>query len=94
MRESNERKGALTRRDFLKRTGGAAAAAGFVAGGLTLSARDAQAAAVPKKWNEAFDVVIIGSGFAGLAAAYEAKKAGASVVILEKMRTPRRELHY
>jgi flavocytochrome c len=31
--------------------------------------------------------VVIGSGFAGLAAAYEAKKAGASVVVFEKMRT-------
>ena len=43
---------------------------------------------MPKKWDEAYDVVVIGSGFAGLAAAYEAKKAGASVVIFEKMRTP------
>ena len=41
---------------------------------------------VPAKWDETADVVIVGSGFAGLAAAYEAKKAGASVVILEKMR--------
>lgn len=37
------------------------------------------------KWDEAADVVIIGSGFAGLAAGIEAKMAGASVVILEKM---------
>jgi succinate dehydrogenase/fumarate reductase flavoprotein subunit len=28
-----------------------------------------------------------GSGFAGLAAAYEVKKSGSSVVILERMRT-------
>lgn len=33
-----------------------------------------------------FDVVVIGTGFAGLAAAIEAKRAGASVVILEKMK--------
>jgi flavocytochrome c len=33
-------------------------------------------------------VVIIGSGFAGLAAAIEAKNAGSSVAILEKMRVP------
>ena len=42
---------------------------------------------VPKKWDEAVDVVVVGSGFAGLAAAYEAKKAGASVALLEKMPT-------
>ena len=35
-----------------------------------------------------FDVVVIGSGFAGLAAAIEAREAGASVVVLEKMRAP------
>ncbi len=38
------------------------------------------------KWDESVDVVIIGSGFAGLAAAIEAKQAGASVIILEKMK--------
>lgn len=40
------------------------------------------------QWDQTFDVVVIGSGFAGLAAAIEAKKAGASVVVLEKMRAP------
>ena len=77
----------LTRRNFLKTTG-AVAAAGVVAGGLGLKASKAEAYPMPKKWDESYDVVVIGSGFAGLAAAYEAKKAGASVVIIEKMRTP------
>jgi flavocytochrome c len=36
------------------------------------------------KYDELFDVVVIGSGFAGLAAAIEAKAAGASTIILEK----------
>jgi flavocytochrome c len=36
--------------------------------------------------DEMFDVVVIGSGFAGLAAAIEAKTAGASTIVLEKMR--------
>lgn len=34
------------------------------------------------------DVIVIGSGFAGLAAAIEAAEAGASVMILEKMKAP------
>ena len=40
----------------------------------------------PKKWDEQVDVVVIGSGFAGLAASIEAKIAGCSVSILEKMK--------
>ena len=31
---------------------------------------------MPAKWDETYDVVVIGSGFAGLAAAIEAKAAG------------------
>jgi flavocytochrome c len=38
----------------------------------------------PLKWHEEADIVIIGSGFAGLAAAIEARKADASVIIIEK----------
>ncbi|MFC2026893.1 flavocytochrome c [Chloroflexota bacterium] len=41
-----------------------------------------------KNWDEIADVVVIGSGFAGLAAAIEAHNAGASVIILEKMSAP------
>lgn len=38
-------------------------------------------------WDTTYDVIVVGSGFSGLAAAIEAKKAGASVVVLEKMPT-------
>ena len=38
------------------------------------------------KWDEETDIVVIGSGLAGLAAAIEAKKAGCSVIVLEKMK--------
>ncbi len=37
-------------------------------------------------WDEKTDVIVIGSGFAGLTAAIEAKNSGANVMILEKMR--------
>ena len=40
----------------------------------------------PQTWDEEVDIIIVGSGFAGLAAAIEAKKAGSSVIILEKMK--------
>ncbi|MBO6639927.1 MAG: flavocytochrome c [Roseitalea sp.] len=76
----------LTRRRLL--TSGTVALAGGAAA-LGLAGSHAQATtAVPESWDEEFDVVIIGSGFAGLAAAHEAVKAGASVVVLEKMRVP------
>lgn len=40
---------------------------------------------LPDKWDETFDVVIVGSGFAGRAAAAAAAQAGAKTVIFEKM---------
>ena len=70
----------LNRRSLIK---------GSVAAGVTaLFGTAAQASTkVPAKWDETHDVVVIGSGFAGLAAAIEAKKAGADTVVLEKMPT-------
>ena len=40
------------------------------------------------RWDSEYDIIVVGSGFAGLAAAIEAHNAGASVVVLEKMRAP------
>ena len=73
----------LNRRTFLS----GSVAAGAVALFGTEAAHAAGAVKLPAKWDETADVVIVGSGFAGLAAAIEAKKAGASVVVLEKMAT-------
>ena len=79
-----------TRRDFLTTTG-QAAVAGMGLGGLVTTqasaAESCRVEALPKEWDETYDVVVVGSGFAGLAAAWEARKAGATVAILEKMRT-------
>ena len=38
------------------------------------------------KWDEERDVIVVGSGLAGLAAAIEAAQAGCSVTVLEKMK--------
>jgi len=83
-----EEKG-VSRRSILK---GALAVGALTAGGVALNlASPGSAEAVikklPMKWNETWDVVVVGSGFAGLAAAAEAAGEGAKVVILEKMPT-------
>ncbi|MDW7684908.1 MAG: flavocytochrome c [Bacillota bacterium] len=39
-------------------------------------------------FNSQADIIVIGSGFAGLAAAIEAAEAGSSVIVLEKMMAP------
>lgn len=41
-----------------------------------------------KTWDEEYDIIVVGSGFAGLGAAIEAKLKGANVIVIEKMRTP------
>jgi fumarate reductase flavoprotein subunit len=87
-KEDQQNTGGITRRELFKGavTVGIAASAGTLA--LNLTRTDADAAEkkmLPTKWDETLDTVVIGSGFAGLAAAAEAAKGGAKVVILEKM---------
>jgi succinate dehydrogenase/fumarate reductase flavoprotein subunit len=69
----------INRRDLLVR-GGATAAA--VTGGLA-SAATAQTQQTPAQWDHEADVVVIGSGAAGLPAAIVAKEAGSSVIVVE-----------
>jgi len=78
-KEPDREKG-LSRRNFVKVSAlGLAAIAG-------LGARDAFAK-VPRKWDQEADIVIVGAGGAGFAAAIEAARAGAKVIILEKTPT-------
>ncbi|WP_306590190.1 flavocytochrome c [Geothrix sp. 21YS21S-4] len=77
----------MSRRGFLG-AGGAALLGGVVLGALPLEGKslgEPTTAQLPKTWDETHDVVVVGTGFAGLSAAIEARLAGASVLVIEKM---------
>ncbi|HPC47023.1 MAG TPA: FAD-dependent oxidoreductase, partial [Deltaproteobacteria bacterium] len=83
-----EKKTGLTRRELLKGavTAGVVASTGPFALNLrTGSAEAAEKKLLPKKWDETLDTVVIGTGFAGLAAAAEAARGGAKVILFDKM---------
>ena len=67
-----------SRRRFLI---GAAAGAAVMAG----EAVAAKPAADAPKFDKVYDIIVVGSGFAGLAAALEARLGGAEVLLIEKM---------
>ena len=75
----------IDRRNFV--AGAAAAAAGA---SLAFLGKNSQAALAAEdvSWDEECDVLVVGTGYAGLAAAYEAKKAGADVKLIEKLEVP------
>lgn len=88
--DNNDRAGdgsSLSRRRFLRAAGTAGALAAAPAMSLVTSAEAAPMAAktLPRQWDETFDVIVIGSGFAGLAASAEAAARGANTVVIEKM---------
>ena len=76
----------VSRRTFLK--GLAATAALTAAAGTLSSCGSTGTSNVPKKWDRETDVVIVGFGGAGAAAAIAAREAGAEVIVLEKREVP------
>jgi len=77
---------ALSRRAFLST--GAGAAAGIGAAALApapgATAQTGPQADAPLKWDRSADVVVIGAGVAGLAAAISARDLGASVISVDE----------
>lgn len=80
-----------SRRDVLR--AGAVLAGGLAAGMLQgcVSGDEKKDIPVEKSrtplgaWDKEYDVIVVGSGFAGMAAALEARKAGAEVLVMDKM---------
>jgi flavocytochrome c len=85
MSEKKKETAGLDRRDFIK--GAAAGTVGLAAAALLSSTANAEPlkSEKVKKWDDTADVLIVGSGFAGLSAAIEAKNVGAKVMIIDKM---------
>ena len=87
MNPGEKEKQRISRRDFIRGAGaGAAAVAGAAA--LPVINADAQAqeraaSGIPQKWDLEADVVIIGSGAAGMPAAIRARDQGVSVVVVD-----------
>ncbi len=82
MSDTEEKKGKVSRRGFIKT---AAMAAGTVAiGSLAMHTESAAAQKKSIRWQSEVDVVVVGYGGAGAAAAITAHDAGAKVLILEK----------
>ena len=70
----------ISRRNFVKM--GVLGASALALSGVNASAA---ASEIEVKFDEEYDIVIVGTGFAGLAAALKASARGKKVLILEKM---------
>ncbi len=80
----------VSRREFITGAAAGVVGAGVGAGamGMLAGRQRAAPAAVPQKWDKETDVVVVGTGIAGLPAAIEAKAGGADVIVLEKEGLP------
>ena len=81
MKKNNDPTPEFSRRDFVK---GAAIGLGGMTALTGIGATTAEAADVPKRWDNTTDVVVVGSGAAGMPAAIEATENGASVIVIEQ----------
>ncbi len=80
MSKSDAKSEALPRRGFIQK-----AAAGLGAAALgSIGARESDAAKPERHWDLAADVVVVGSGAAGLPASIAAAEEGASVIVVEQ----------
>ncbi len=70
----------VSRRTFLKGSAAAGVGTATVLAGFSA----AKAASPPTEWTHEFDLVVIGAGPGGMSAAIEARKRGASVMIVEQ----------
>lgn len=78
----DKEKSGLSRRKFLGSTAAVAVAA--IGADQLLLPKDLHAVRTPAKWDREADVVVVGTGYAGLTAAVTAFDAGSSVILVEK----------
>jgi 3-oxo-5alpha-steroid 4-dehydrogenase len=77
-----------SRRGFLRRLALASAGAASTAASFDLSAATPAQRSEVRHWDATTDVLIVGSGAGGIAAAIEARRAGAQALVLEKFQVP------
>jgi succinate dehydrogenase/fumarate reductase flavoprotein subunit len=82
IKRSERKKKDLSRRDFIRKTTVGIGATAIL--GLSAPPIKSQDTASAEKWDKEADVVVVGTGFAGITSAITAHDAGAKVLILEK----------
>jgi fumarate reductase flavoprotein subunit len=87
MSSDEKKREGLTRRDFVKGATAAGAVGALVVSSACASLSPSKVESMPSlppKWDKEADVLVVGAGGAGLAAAAEAAGKGAKVILMEK----------